>query len=146
MTAPAVPSHSFTCDLTWDSTYGGTYETVGHIQEIHPPKMKANEVKTTNLKVTSAFHTYIAGFIDAGECSFKMDFDKTQSGLLNTAFIGRALSSWKVTASDLGSTASTIVFDGFIKELQMFDVPEDDRLTGDITVKVSGKPIFTAGT
>ncbi len=142
MVAPAQPSHSFSCDLTFDTTYGGTYAAVGTIQSITPPKMSANSVKTTNLKSTSAFHTYMAGFIDAGEATIKMDFDKTATGALNTKFIARTLASWKITASDSGST---IVFDGFIKDLQMFDVPEDDRLTGEMTIKVSGKPTFTAG-
>ncbi len=78
--------------------------------------------------------------------TIKCTWTKAQYAVFLTN-IRKALMTFKLTFPLVGAevTASNLTFAGHISKLPLA-VPEDDRITNDVTFDVSGVPVFTAGT
>lgn len=139
MAAPAavdaIHSHNFILNR-WVTA---AYVEQGGITKITPHKTKVKASKATTLRSALATEEKIPGNIDEGQCSFTMIFRKgTYNTLRGTLRVNQ---NWQVLASDSGSTWT---FDGFITELGP-DVPEDDTVTVDVVIDITGPVVFVAG-
>ncbi len=126
------------------STDGGTtYVTVGEVEDITAPGVKVKDVDISYIQMSTPYRIFQPGLADAEEATFKLIFQHTKYATLLTNV--RVMNMWKITFSDLGTAASTLVFTGYINGMKT-PVPMDDKVTVDVTIKISGKPVFTAGT
>ena len=115
---------------------------IGYIRNISGPGVTANDVDTTTLDSSSNYRTFAAGLLDPGEVTFGLVYDPTAASHTRLAryMDTRYLATWKVME---GSSAGTLTtFTGYIKGMGR-EVPMDDVITCDVTVKVSGKPGYT---
>jgi hypothetical protein len=138
-----MPFLGYGCDLLLSTDGGSTYNTVGSVQDLNFPDLKATDVKTSSIQMALPWHTFQPGMGDGGTIKFKLFYAKTQYNTLLTAF--RKSYNWKIVFSDLVSTASTLVFAGYLNDLSG-PMPLDDAIMVDGTIKVSGAPTFTPGT
>ena len=118
---------------------GATALGIGSITKISIGGISVDDLDVSTMASTDKWREFISGMIDAGEISFDLIFDGTVTATLFTK-IG-ASDTWTVTFPDTG--AATFSAPGYIKGISIDD-PYDDKITGSCTIKVSGKPTFTA--
>jgi hypothetical protein len=129
------------------STDGITYNSVGKVLEIVPPKMKVKDIQITNLLSPLGFHEFRSGLRDPGEGSFKILFNKTDYNVVFGDWSGGVSGSitrfWKFLFSDqTNSTPSALAFSAYIRDLEEED-PLDDLVVAMMTFKVTGPVTFT---
>lgn len=137
----AIGSYSTVFESSIDS--GVTYVVRAGIEDIVPPAKKKKAIKSSHLNSTNNYHTYFGGMKEGGECKLKIVFDKTEHAAWDVIFEATANYTYRVTLVD----GSKIVFDAVVTD---FSTPttstdDDNALMTEITLKVSGKPAFTAG-
>jgi len=120
---------------------GGTAGTIGEVTNI-----TINETMET-IDVTSMdsdYREFIAGWHDAGEITFTCNYDGSASGVadkLHASYIAATAETWTVTFPDAAS-GSKFECSGLITNLSTA-VPFDDKITQDVTIKLTGTPVFT---
>lgn len=144
-----MATHSYQAQLLQGATNAGTsytnYTSVGEVLSISGPDINVTDVETTHLASTNAAKEFIPGFTDGGTISAPVNFVKAN---MNTIYgFYRTMKGIMVMFND--STSSTSAgshwtFVGYWNRIGN-EVPADDRITADMTWKVSGKPTFTTG-
>lgn len=121
------------------STDGGsTYTDVADVTEIGVLDVKADTIESTVHGSAGGWRTFIGGLKDGGELSMSINYDPANHGTI-FAEIGED-TGHELTLTDEGD--ATVVFDGIITGLSV-GAPMDDKLTGSVTIKVSGAPVIT---
>lgn len=121
----------------YETTPGsGTYTTVGEVFEFSPPASSMDTVDATDFSHTDGHRRFIAGLIDAGEVTFTLHYDPalTVYGAIDTIYKARVPRKWKFIYA--GSTVNTVI-DALVTGLGRA-VPMDDKMTMEVTLKVSG--------
>lgn len=124
-------------------TGGGTYESVGEVISISGPSMSRSTIDTTHLGVTGGYRTFIAGLRDPGQVTFTINYTRTDYDTLKSDFESDSEQSYAIELPDDDNTA--FLFGGLVTELPL-TIPADDRVTGDITIQVSGQVTISSGT
>lgn len=114
---------------------------VAEVNSVTGPNSTRNQIDVTSLDSTGGYKEYIGGFRDGGEVTLNMNFTKSTYGLMQNDFEDDALVAYSVVLSD--ASATTIAFSGFVQNLG-FAVPTDDKVTADVTIKVSGAVTITS--
>ena len=127
-------------------TIGSTVTALGQVTDITPPKMARAEIETTHL--LSAWKEKIAAIPDGGDFEFTVEWEPkdTTHGHLWTSFQAGTAETWTITLSDLGSTATTISFSGFIKEFPWDAINNEAVVTIKFTVSITGAVTITPAT
>ncbi len=120
----------------------GTYTTVGEVIEFSPPSSSMDTVDATDFSHVDGHRRFIAGLIDAGEVSFTLHYDPalTVYGALDTIYKARVQRKWRFAYA--GSTVNTVI-DALVTGLGRA-VPMDDKMTMEVTLKVSGLMVEAA--
>lgn len=122
------------------TSYGCTFTIGGvscQITNFNVGGIQISAIETTHLASSNAFKEFLPGLGDGGELSFTINYIKAQMTSLYA--LARTVSAFTLTLSD----GSTLTGSGFFTSLGLA-APEDDRITQDVTVKITGKPTFTA--
>lgn len=114
---------------------------VAEVNSIAGPNATRNQIDVTSLDSTGGYKEYIGGFRDGGEVSLNMNFTKVSYGQMQNDFEDDALQSYSVVLPD--ASATTLTFDAFVQNLG-FAIPTDDKVTADVTLKVSGPVVLTS--
>jgi len=115
---------------------GGTL--IGKVTNIGGPSMSKETVDTTSFDNTDGYRSFIVGLKDAGTLTFTLMFDKTVYSTLKAAFEDNTAKAIEITLPD----ATKLTFNGYVTELPL-TVPTEDKVTCDVTVKISGPVTFT---
>ena len=119
-----------------------TENKVIQVRNISGPGVSGADVDTTTLDSSSNYRTFVGGLLDPGELTFNIVYDSTEAthALIAHLMGERHTAAWKVC---IGSTAGvTTSFNGHIKGMAR-EIPLDDVITCDVTVKVTGVPGYT---
>lgn len=143
--ANTTGTHSYSTALSLDPAGGSSYAAVAEVIEITHDGVEVKDTDMSNLQSPTAYREFRPGMADAKTLTFKLTFTQGQYATL-LSNIRTKLMSWKVTLPLVGSqvTAATLTFAGHINKLGK-SIPEDDRITNDVGVKISGAITFTAG-
>lgn len=127
--------------LTVNTTVGAEVN-IAQIRNISGPGVSGNDVDTTTMDSSSNYRTFVSGLLDPGEVTFSLVYDPTAASHTRLArYMGsRYTATWKVMETSSGGTLTT--FTGHVKGMGR-EVPMDDVITCDVTIKVSGKPGYT---
>jgi len=117
------------------------------ITDFTPPEDEVDDVEVTNHRSPDATKEYISGLSDAGEVSFTINYVPRHSVGTDTP-IGRLFESkrkreneaWRIRYSD----GTFEEFRAYVKGISR-SIPVDDKMTADVTMKVSGTSRFSAG-
>lgn len=135
---------SYSSTLTYSTTSGGAYTTLGGMKNI---RWAGKNPSTDASALEDTFIVRLAKRGDFGTITADGLFRKTQFAILFTAFIARPPTKyyWKITTSD-GSVAGP--FYGNLSELNQ-DVPDDDVIQCSLSIETSAvagsSPTFTPG-
>jgi len=124
------------------TTSTGLDVNLAQIRNISGPGVTATDVDTTTMDSSTNYRTFAAGLLDPGEVTFSLVYDPTNATHTRLArwMRGRYSAGWKVYH---GSTAGTGQdFTGYVKGMSR-EIPMDDVITCDVTIKVSGSPGYT---
>lgn len=130
-------------ELHWDQAGGTSFTKLAQIRDISLPSITREEIDTSH-RDQNFWRTFAKGMKDAGEITFDIMFDpalathSSAAGLLSDFNDdGTALPNWKIIFPDLTEWTSLGFVSGFDG-----DSPQDDALTADLSVKLSGQPTF----
>ncbi len=110
---------------------------VAEVVSINGPQITFTDVDITNLQSANVFKEFMAGFGDGGTVVLDCNFTAAQMTTLYGMV--RVTQVWRV----LFSNASKWDFSGYINAIST-DIPLDEEINMPISIKVTGKPTYTA--
>ena len=125
----------------WNTTLTA-WEDISEINSINGPTKSRDTIDTTSLDSTGGYREFIAGFRDGGTVSLSMNFTRDTYELMNNDFESDVAQNYEIVLPDVENT--TLEFVGFVTEVPL-SIPTDDKITADVTIKVSGKPVINSG-
>lgn len=116
---------------------------IGQVTNISGPGTDAADVDTTTMDSSSNFRTFVSGLIDPGELAISVMYDPGLVSHKRLAYY-HGQRSTKVFKLYHGTTAAgdEDTFSAHIKSLGR-EIPMDNVITCDFTVRVTGKPGYT---
>ena len=123
------------------STSGGAWTTVSNATSIGFPAPEIDEIEVTNHDSVGGYREFLPGLKDGGTVDFEgvVADDSVVSGL-QSAFDATTVYSWKITTR----SGATWTFDGYMASFGEGDADIDSARTYAGSIRVSGKPTFTA--
>jgi predicted secreted protein len=105
------------------------------IGDISGPSLELSTVEATNHGSASNYREYLAGLVEPGEISFKINYisGNTQHEALQTALTTRAVSLFRVEWPD----GDEVGFSGLVTKFAKA-APMEDMLAMDVTIKITG--------
>lgn len=123
----------------WD---GSAYQDIGQINSISGPTMTRNTIDTTSLDTTGGYRTFIAGFRDPGTITLNMNFTRDTYEVMKDDFESDTEKDYEILLPDVENTS--LNFSGLVTELPL-DIPTDDKVTANVTIKISGQVSLNSG-
>lgn len=114
---------------------------VAEINSISGPNKSRSTIDVTSLDSTGGYREFIGGFRDGGEVVLGMNFTRDTYDDFNVDFEASSLQTYDIIFPDSSNT--TFSFSGLVTSLGS-SVPMDDKVTADVTIKVSGSITLTS--
>lgn len=123
--------------LGYSDTSSGTFTPAMEVINVDGPNMSAGDADFTHMASPDGFKEFKSGTVDPGQITVSGNYVGDDISTLHGLW--RTKKYWKITYPD----GATWVSAGYLKEVQTKS--ELDKLSVDITIKLSGKPTFTKG-
>lgn len=117
--------------------------TVAEVNDISGPGLSRDNIEVTHHQSANRWREFIKGLKDGGEVTFSVNYIPTNAthnvaaGMLGDFSNETTVDTWSLVFPDTGAT--TWSFPGFITSWEPAE-PIDDKLSADVTIKVSGQP------
>lgn len=121
----------------WDGT---NWVALAEVNSIDGPTKSRDTIDVTSLDSTGGYREFIGGFRDGGTVSLPMNFTHTSYDTMNNDFESDVLQNYEIYLPD----GSSFEFEAFVTELGLA-IPVDDKVTANVTLKVSGKVVINSG-
>jgi hypothetical protein len=115
---------------------------IGQIRSISGPGVSANDIDTTTLDSSSNYRTFACGLLDPGEVTISAVYDSTSLTHSRLCYYMGLKAVKTFTVYHGSSTGDTDAFSAYVKGMSR-EIPLDDLITCDYTLKVTGKPAYT---
>jgi hypothetical protein len=122
-------------------TDGTTYTSVAQTVDLAGPEPEIGDVGITNNDSPDNTKEYMPGMIEPGEIEYDVVYKKDVCNTLYTMFGDGTTYYWKETFPD----GSTWTFKGYLKKFGTETKTEDEAIKNTISIKLTNKPVFTAG-
>lgn len=115
---------------------------IAQLRNITGPGVDFGDVDTTTMDSSTNYRTFVPGLGDAGEVTLSMVYDPAHAShkILAEAAVNRTTKVWTIYHGS--STNDTDTFSGYVKGISR-EIPLDDLITADVTIKVTGLPGYT---
>ena len=115
---------------------------IAQLTGITGPGVDFADVDTTTMDSSSNYRTFVPGIGDPGEVTLSLMYDPTHAShkILAEAAVNRTTKVFTVYHGT--STGDTDVFSAHVKGISR-EIPMDNMITCDVTLKVTGKPNYT---
>lgn len=113
------------------------FEQLCNITQISGPSYTRDTLETTDLCSTDGFRTFIGGLRDAGEVTLSFNYSKEIWDKLYEDYLDDENNDYGIhipAPNEMG-----IEFNGVLTGPPL-EIPRDDLITVEVTIKVSGKP------
>lgn len=118
-----------------------TWTPFAKVLEITPPPLNSDSIECTTLESPDEMREWEPGLGDAGEATFKLQWEKTQNTTLYSLW--RQKKGFRIVYADLPQpSGSKLRFDGFIQNIAGETITKDNCVEAEITIKIIGKPDF----
>lgn len=121
---------------------GSAWVQLAEINSINGPTMTRDFIDVTSLDSTGGYRQFIAGFRDAGTISLSMNFTRTTYDAFKADFESPDANFYEIVLPDAETT--TLEFSGLVTEVPI-TIPTDDKVTADVTIKISGPVTINSG-
>lgn len=125
---------------SYDSS-SSNYVAVAEVNSISGPNMSRATIETTSLDTTGGYRTFVTSFRDAGEVVLSCNFSRDNYQAFLTDFQSEDLAYWQIVFQDTGNT--TFEFAAYVTNLGS-SVSTEDKVTMDVTLKISGQMTMTS--
>jgi len=122
---------------------GSAWANLAEINSITGPTMTRDFIDVTSLDSTGGYREFIAGFRDAGTISLSMNFTRATYDAFKADFEDPSSHFYEICLSD--GELTTLEFEGLVTECPI-TIPTDDKITADVTIKISGPVTINSGT
>jgi predicted secreted protein len=121
---------------------GSIWEKIAEINSISGPSMTRDFIDVTSLDSVGGFREFITGFRDGGTVSLTMNFTRTSYDKMLSDFEDDDPHYYEIVLPDDVNTS--FEFCGYVTELPL-EIPTDDKITANVTIKVSGRVTVNSG-
>ena len=121
---------------------GSSWENIAEINSITGPNKSRDTIDVTSLDSTGGYREFIGGFRDGGSVTLPMNFTRDTYDTMNTDFESDELGNYEIFLPDDDGTS--FEFEALVTELGL-GIPADDKVTADVTLKVSGQVTVNSG-
>jgi hypothetical protein len=125
-----------------------TYTEIGALTTVELPGYTVTDIDVTSHGSADFFREYLPGLTEGGNISGEIEFDHTdtQHRAIQDSETGRVKVNYKIELpfATGSTTKANVVWPGYINSFGPISAPMDDKYTAPISVKVAGKPTFTA--
>lgn len=120
--------------------YSGGTDVIAGVFSLSVPDIEVADINVTTYDITDNAHHYASGLIEGGEVELGVIYTPAKFAVLYDD-LGDT-SEFTITFAD----GSTLEITGYIKSIgtEMPDADDDEVMRNTISIKVSGKPVFTA--
>jgi predicted secreted protein len=116
------------------------FVALGELNDIQPPSPTKETVDTTHMGSTGGYREFISGLKDGGEVTFQINFIYADYLIFKSNFEhDNNTRKYRVVFPD--SPATYWEFDAIVTDIPP-NAPTADKVTADITLKVSGQSTF----
>jgi predicted secreted protein len=122
---------------------GGGWSTIAEVNSITGPGMTRDFIDVTSLDSVGGYREFIAGFRDGGTVVLAMNFTRATYEMMKEDFEDDVEKLYEIVLPDPDVTS--VEFLGLVTELPL-TIPTDDKVTADVTIKVSGQVTMNSGT
>jgi predicted secreted protein len=122
---------------------GSAWTNLAEINSITGPTMTRDFIDVTSLDSTGGYREFITGFRDAGTISLSMNFTRTTYDAFKDDFEDPNSHFYEICLPD--GELTTLEFEGLVTEVPI-TIPTDDKITADVTIKISGPVTMNSGT
>lgn len=122
---------------------GAAWANLAEINSITGPTMTRDFIDVTSLDSTGGYREFITGFRDAGTISLSMNFTRNTYDAFKADFESTANNYYEICLPD--GELTTLEFMGLVTECPI-TIPTDDKITADVTIKISGPVAINSGT
>ena len=118
------------------------YDTIAEVTNIVGPTMTREFIDVTSLDSTGGYREFISGFRDGGTVTLTMNFTRDGYEQMLTDFADDDSHNYAIVLP-ISPVAATLDFAGFVTDLPL-NIPTDDKVTMDVTIKVTGEVSLTS--
>lgn len=136
MPASAGIGHGITFSIG-DGASPEVFTPVADLLDGDGPGLSKDSVQITSGESANRWREFISGFRDGGEVTFEFNLTNANLTALKTNFDLDTNSNYRVVVP--APASATWTFAGHLTALDP-TYPQEDRMTGSLTVKVSGAP------
>ena len=111
------------------------YNEIAEVFNITPPNEQTDDVDVTHNQSPNRRREFIPGLIDAGECSFEMNF--VPGSASDMILLDLKTAGTVVNCKVLFPNAATWEFLAFVKGYEI-SMATEDKMTATVTLRVSG--------
>jgi predicted secreted protein len=129
----------------WDAdatSSAGAWVTLSYINNIGGPDATRETVDVTTLDSVDGYREFIGSLRDAGSISLAMNFVRAGYVLMKDDFESDVLQNYEIVLPD--AEATSLEFSGLVTDCPL-DIPMDDKVSNDVTIKISGKVTVNSG-
>lgn len=121
---------------------GSVWVQLAEISSINGPTMTRDFIDVTSLDSTGGYREFITGFRDAGTISLSMNFTRDTYDAFKADFESPTANYYEIVLPDTENT--TMEFEGLVTEIPI-TIPTDDKISADVTIKISGPVTINSG-
>lgn len=121
---------------------GSSWDALAEVNSISGPGKTRDFIDVTSLDSTGGYREFIGGFRDGGNISLNMNFTRATYDKMNDDFESDEAQHYEVVLPDDENTS--FEFRGLVTELPL-EVPADDKITANVTIKIDGKVLVNSG-
>lgn len=116
---------------------------IGEINSISGPTKSRETIDVTRLEDDDGYRRFIGSLRDPGEITLNMNFVRANYDTLDADYGSDDLVEYSIELPDAGLT--TFTFEGLVTGLPL-GTAIGDKITADVTIKISGPIAVTSGT
>jgi len=124
------------------NTDTGAWVALAEVYSVSGPSMSRDFIDVTNFDSTSNYREFITGLRDAGTVTFTMNFTRDTYDTIKSDYESDTAQNYEFVLND--SVFTSFEFSGFVTELPL-EVPVDDRVTVNVTIKITGAITVNSG-
>jgi predicted secreted protein len=127
-----------------DSTGSGSFSVIGSVTEISGPSREREAIEVTAHDSPDQYREFVKGLKDGGEVSLTINYDPNDAGheALDDDFEERDNRDYQIIIFPDTADEHTWDFEALITAIGD-EFPHDDKMSREVTVKISGKPTLT---
>jgi predicted secreted protein len=126
----------------WGGNSNPNWVNIAEINSIAGPNKSRDVIDVTSLDSTGGYREFIGGFRDGGTVTLPMNFTRSTYETMNNDFESDTLQNYEILLPDTELTS--FEFTALVTELGLA-IPADDKITADVTLKVSGQVVINSG-